>query len=147
MSDAWRRIDAWLTANAPGVLKALRPPVTADALASLERRLNRPLPIALRDAYGAHDGTRGEEHAILGAVRTPLDARWARYMWWLTAENALACYRLMNDLSDEWPPSLLPVAEDGGGNLIVVDLDRGTVSAWDHETWESIKLADDFGAW
>lgn len=147
MIEAWQRIDAWLAANASSVLKKLRPPVTGPALAALEQGLNRPVPVSLRDAYRAHDGARGEERAIFGAVRVPPDARWARCMWWLSAEKTLGRYRFMRDLSDQWPSTLLPIAEDAGGNLLVVDLDQGTLSAWDHETWGSRKLADDFGAW
>ena len=146
-SDVWPTIDSWLAKNAPRVLRALGSPIARGGLARLEGALNRALPGGLADAYRAHDGARDEAHALFGAVRAPRDARWVRYMWWLSVDEALAQYRFMRDLGVDWPEARLPIAQDAGGNLVYVDLDDGRCAAWDHETTESIDLASDFGAW
>jgi SMI1-KNR4 cell-wall len=67
-------------------------------------------------------------------------------MWWLPIDGAIGQLALLRDIGD-WPEELLPIAADGGGNLIVVDVATGRVSAWDHEDWSTTALADDFGAW
>ena len=83
----WPRIDAWLAAHAPEVLGLLRAPATAEALAKVEARAGRPLPASVREAYLAHDGVRGDERAIFGALRAK-SAPWARQMTWLPLDRA-----------------------------------------------------------
>jgi cell wall assembly regulator SMI1 len=146
-SNPWPEIDAWLARNAPRVLRALRAPANDAALARVGRALGRALPVAIADAYRAHDGVRDEQNAWLGAVRVPDDARWVRYMWLLSANEALARWHFMRDLGISWAEALLPIAADAGGNVVVVNLDDGRCGAWDHETAEVIQLASDFGAW
>jgi cell wall assembly regulator SMI1 len=141
----WVAIDAWLAEHAPHILAQLRAPASR---ASLERlaAVAGPLPAGLVTAYTAHDGADGEWPAIFGAVRVPRAVLSARYTWWLSTEDAAAQLELVRDLGG-WPSALLPFAADGAGNLLVVDLKRGAISAWDHETAETTRLADDFDAW
>jgi cell wall assembly regulator SMI1 len=143
-TNPWPRIDAWLAKNAPNVLEKLRPPAPAAALAKLEKILGRPLPVGVADAYRAHDGAAGENSTIFGAVRVPKRHEWARLMWWLPLEEAYARLKFMEDLG-EWPEGQFPIAEDAGGNLLLVDLASGIVGAWDHENWNTKELAKDFG--
>lgn len=108
--------------------------------------MGRPLPAGVIAMYQAHDGTHDEESAILAAMRAPNDAQWARYMWWLSAEDArkkLAFMRGLGNFAEE----LMPFALDAGGNLLVVDTRTGRVAAWDHETAETTTLANDMDAW
>lgn len=152
-SPTWQRIDTWLRASAPEVLRRLRPPIEPATLAKLEATAGKPLPASLVEAYLAHDGAAGEHPTVFGAVRAPKDALWARHMWWLPADRAVGSVLFMRELSVDvpdsktWPAALLPIAEDGGGNKIVVDLDSGEVSAWDHEDGTTTKLAADVGTW
>ncbi len=149
----WNRIDTWLAEHAPNVLRLLRPPIDDATLAKLEAAAGKTLPASLVEAYRAHDGAAGEHRAIFGAVRTPKDALWARHMSWLSGDRAVGSLLFMRALATEvpgaaeWPATLLPVGDDGGGNKIVVDLDSGEVSAWDHEDHSMAKLADDFSVW
>jgi len=142
-SNPWLRIDAWLKANAPNVLRKLRPPASAAAIAKLEQLMKRQLPQGIADAYRAHDGATGENSTVFGAIRAHRDIEWARYMWWLPLEEAYARLKFMEDLG-EWPEGQFPFAEDAGGNLILVDLASGAVTAWDHEDWSRKALAKDF---
>jgi cell wall assembly regulator SMI1 len=144
--SAWTRIDAWLRTHAPTILDELRPPASSEAIARLEAHVGRKLPPGLVAMYEAHDGVKEDECSVLAAMRAPKDAQWARYMWWLPTMGAEAQLDMMRDIGD-WPPELLPFAQDAGGNLLVVDLESGQVSAWDHETWETTKLSSDLDAW
>lgn len=145
--SAWPRIDAWLVKHAPDVLALLREPLDDAGLAKLESAAGQALPPSLVEAYRAHDGAMGEHATILGAVRAPKAVLWARHMSWLSADRAVGSLRYMRELSETWPKALLPVADDDVGNLIVVELDTGVVSAWDHEDRCTTRLADDFGTW
>lgn len=144
--SAWRRIDAWLSENAPEVLAQLRPPAKGEDLSKLEAYVGGKLPAAIVEAYRAHDGALEDATTIFGAVRVPKEAPWAHFMYWLSAERVREQLAFMRDLG-EWPEELLPIAEDAGGNLVVIDLKSGAVSAWDHEDWSTIKLAADFAQW
>lgn len=143
--NPWPRIDAWLANNAPNVLRKLRPPAPAAALAKLEKILGKKLPAGVVDAYRAHDGAAGENSTVFGALRVPRQLEWARLMWWLPLEEAYARLEFMQELG-EWPEGQFPIAEDAGGNLILVDLATGAVGAWDHEDWSTKPLAKDFSA-
>jgi cell wall assembly regulator SMI1 len=68
-------------------------------------------------------------------------------MWWLPIDKALQRQRFVLDLGIDWPATLLPIAEDAGGNLLVADLGNGRISAWDHETASTQTIAPDFGSW
>lgn len=145
--SAWSRIDKWLAKHARNVLGLLRGPLDAEGLAKLEAAAGRPLPPGLREGYRAHDGAAGEHATILGAVRVPRDALWARHMSWLSAERAVGSMLYMREQSETWPATLLPIADDASGNLIVASLDTGVISAWDHEDGSTTWLADDFATW
>ncbi len=144
LKNPWPRIDAWLAKNAPNVANKLRPPAPAAALAKLEKILGRALHPGVADAYRAHDGATGENSTVFGAIRVPQRHAWARLMWWLPLEEAYARLKFMEDLG-EWPEGQFPIAEDAGGNLILIDLASGAVGARDHEDWSTKELAKDFG--
>lgn len=57
MQSDWRRILAWVDANAPDLLDALEPPADRADLADAERRLSLRLPTALRTFYALQNGT------------------------------------------------------------------------------------------
>jgi len=145
--NPWPRIDAWLSAHAPKIVRKLRPPLNGEGIARFERNLGRALPPAVAEAYRAHDGVRGELPAIFGAVRTPTDAQWARYMWWLPADDALQTLGSFRELGVGWAESRLPIGKDAGDNVLLVDLDHGSIAAWDNESGDITPLAPDFGAW
>lgn len=145
--SAWLRIDEWLAKHARNVLALLRAPLDDEGLTKLSAAVGQPLPPSLVEAYCAHDGAAGEHPTILGAVRVPRDALWVRHMSWLSSERAVGSMRYMREVSETWPPALLPIADDDAGNLIVIALDTGLVSAWDHEDGSTTRLADDLATW
>src|SRR5690349_7083526 len=126
-SSPWPRIDGWLARYAPKVLRQLRPPLDEAGMVRLERALGRSLPDSLADAYRAHDGAKGEGASVFGGARAPFSVGWVRFMGWLPAEQAVRRLRWMCDLGIEWPENWFPLGEDGGGNVLVVDLESGEI--------------------
>ena len=57
MESHWRRILAWVEANAPDLLDFLEPPAERADLAETERRLSMRLPTALHAFYALQNGT------------------------------------------------------------------------------------------
>src|SRR5690349_11970013 len=58
MMTHWERIEAWLAAHAPYLLRDLRKAAAPSALAKLEAQLRRRLPEAVRAFYSIHDGQK-----------------------------------------------------------------------------------------
>jgi cell wall assembly regulator SMI1 len=138
-------VDAWLAGHAPTVLEKLNPPASTAALEKLAAAARGPLPPGLVTMYQAHDGAK-DDSAVLAAMRTPQDAQWVRYAFWLSAEGAVRELAMMRDLGD-WPEGLVPFAVDAGGNLLVVELGSGRVLARDHEDGVGVELAPSMDAW
>ena len=57
VTSSWRRIDAWLAANAPMLAPKMREGATPKAIAEAERVLDVELPDAVRASYLIHDGS------------------------------------------------------------------------------------------
>jgi cell wall assembly regulator SMI1 len=56
ISDVWARFVTLLAADAPQMVGRIRPPVTVEALAEAEKRLNVALPEDMRRLYLLADG-------------------------------------------------------------------------------------------
>ena len=143
----WPRISAWLRVHARPVARQLRPPVKPAQLASCERAIGSPLHETLRTAYLIHDGARPGQRALFAALRSGKHQQWVHGMSWLPLGQAVDELHEMQSIFDDWPDTLLPIASDGGGNHVLVDLTAGTVLLRDHETGELEDLAPDFTAY
>jgi cell wall assembly regulator SMI1 len=137
--DALSRLRNALAATAPALAARLERPAAAEALTGLERALGRPIPDELRAFYSVADGDgpviedepdiRG---LLLGATQGPL---WSRGMRWLSAREAMAELRGGRDtMAESFARSWIPIATDDNGNFVIVDAERGTVFAIDHES-------------
>lgn len=145
--SVWKRIDAWLERKAPATLASLNPGAPEPALAAFEAKLGRRLPASMRAAYAAHDGAIDEMAiAIFGALRAKPNHQWLRYMSWLPLDRVLEERATMGD-AGEWPEHHLPIATDGGGNALLLDLESEAILLFDHETWEPEEVASSFEAW
>jgi cell wall assembly regulator SMI1 len=143
----WGRIVEWLAEHAPETAAALAPPAPADQLAIAESELDFPLPPELSAWWSVQGGVR---QVVLGGVL----GGYAPY----GLADMMATRRLMLDIADqvwdEWSrtagarepagghawaflPTLVPIARNGSGDDLVVDLRsgplRGCVKAYDHE--------------
>lgn len=120
MEDLWRRIEGILDARAERSdawrerRGSLRPPVDAEEVARAEAELGLPLHPELRASLGVHDG---QDPRALEVFK-----KWGLH----SLAAALADWRFYGERHDyrrEW----LPIARDGGGGRILLDLRRGAV--------------------
>lgn len=128
MNDLWRRIEATLDARAARSDAArerrdsLRPPTDPASLARAEAMLGRSFPPELRAAFEVHDGQ--DPHALEVFSRWGLHSLADALGVWQSHE-AMAREGLLDEAA--WRREWLPVAKDGGGNHVVVDLRTGAV--------------------
>ncbi|MFT7835502.1 SMI1/KNR4 family protein [Saccharothrix sp. BKS2] len=102
------------------------PPVEPGLLARLEERIGHALPDEYRDYLLEQDGGQLEENdrgvdSVFGLGPVP---------------DQTSTWEVLEIYRDRVPSWLLPVADDGAGNLYAISLrsgDRGTVWFWDHE--------------
>lgn len=128
LPEVLTRLDAWMAADAPEHHAGLRPGLDDEALDATQARLGLPLPAALRTLYRWHDG--GE---ALGLWFLPLHELEAERASWadIAADPMTA---LDEDIVSHPPgairplyatPDWLPILNDGGGNVITLDLHPG----------------------
>ena len=114
----------------------LRPGASETALADAERALGLALPADVRAVYAAHDGQAGDAPGALGGLRfLPLADVAAEHAKWA---DVLATSPDLAGLPVEavpagavaattWDARWVPVADDGAGNGLAVDLAAGPV--------------------
>ena len=153
----WDDIEPWLAQNAPRIHAGLAPGASAEQIGALETAIGAPLPVELRDWFRRHDG-----------------APTLRSYDFLSTQRALATWRGRNEMLDDgtfldgrapaddsgeyfepvwWHRSWLPIAEDGCGNLICVDLApgpaavRGQILFWEMQTGPEASRARSINQW
>jgi cell wall assembly regulator SMI1 len=57
MKEYWDRIERWLTANAPDILKDMRPGASADDIRWAEQQLGCAFPEEVREWCTIHNGS------------------------------------------------------------------------------------------
>lgn len=100
------------------------PSPRADALKRLSNWIGGELPPSYLDFVSLHDGAEPEENALR------------------TSDNEIGLTRFipvheapaLSAQIEEFPTSVIPLAEDGCGNYLYVEPTTGTVRFWDHET-------------
>jgi hypothetical protein len=129
----WRRIEAWLKANAPRSHRTLGKPGKAEAIAAAEARMGLLFPDDLRASLLRHDGTVFVKDTwgfgFLG--NSNLTVREIRDAWQGLCEI---------DGEDEgdprtewWDGRMLPFGADGMGDHLVIDSVWRDVGDTDHE--------------
>ncbi|WP_214413754.1 SMI1/KNR4 family protein [Sphaerisporangium fuscum] len=66
VDQQWRRIEAWLKANAPVTYAELRPPARAHTIAVAESQMGLRFPDSLRASLLRHNGSRSRSSGLLG---------------------------------------------------------------------------------
>lgn len=102
------RLDAWLATHAPRVRAELGAGATPKQLAHLEQTLGVELPADLAAWLMLHDG-----RAALGSYAL------------LSAEGIAATWSAWIRRAEDYRRTWIPVAEDGGLNLVCVDVEPG----------------------
>jgi cell wall assembly regulator SMI1 len=133
----WERIAAWLRSH--GSRSAARlPGVDAVRIRQIERELGTALPSALVALWRLEGVERGYwlPPASGNALEEPGEALGTRAILLEVADQEDPADPMW---AERFVPELMPIAMDGGGNNLVVDLrsgeHHGAVFFWDHEVW------------
>jgi cell wall assembly regulator SMI1 len=134
MKAIWDRIHVWLSANAPEVLKSLRPGATDEQLRAAEAEMGVALPDDVKACYRIHDGQRCKK----GEMWPPT---FLYGLEWETLSDILNLWRGMKGLVDDgtfgrwrsipkgpirtdwWHPAWIPLTSDHHGAGHYLDLD------------------------
>lgn len=115
VSQAWKRIEQWLSQNTPQLLKNLQAGATENAIEQAEEQLEVYLPEDVKASYRIHNGQiHGSVGFVDGCCFLSLDEmlnQWSCQM------------ELDEDIEGEWHPLWVPIAYDYRGNYYCLDLD------------------------
>lgn len=138
VTEQWQRILRWLDDYAPVTAAALRPGGDPAAVRELERQTGLSVPAELREWWRVCGGTEDRMYAeILPPFYTPYGPA-----------GSLRCWQVLHGRPGEviagafagspargFHPAWLPIAFDGCGDALAVDLRpgplRGCVLEWD----------------
>jgi cell wall assembly regulator SMI1 len=142
VNESWDTIVDWLGRHTPSELALVRPPATADDLAWAATTVGADLPGELLAWWRRTDGQSGKGH-LVPPFYSPYPVRAAlrsREIWlsaWNGAVRGTAVDEFAAHLAEAdrapagspckgaWLPSWLPIAGDGGGDDLFVDLRPG----------------------
>ena len=132
MKAQWERIEAWLAAYAPYLLRDLRKGAAPPTLAKLESQILRGLPESVRAFYAIHDGQKSEcPKGLFYSLRFLPLARVleAQQLWaGLVDMNDELAHAMSSSPSGHIKPLYanalwIPFADDQSGNHLGIDLD------------------------
>jgi cell wall assembly regulator SMI1 len=127
MRTVWERIETWLKAQAPEILKDLRPGATEVELRRTENSLGILLPNAVKDSYLIHNGAEGcglfscEDFLSLNEMVS----KWKvlKDIWDTGFFNKFQGDPTGPVRADWWNPKWIPWLSDASGNHLCFDLD------------------------
>jgi cell wall assembly regulator SMI1 len=145
VAEHWSRIVEWLREHAPTTASVLRRPAGKPALRELARETRLDVPDELREWWSVCGGTEQSAFAeVLPPFYTPLGPAMSLRSWelkrpfWSSGVESEA-----GDPTVGFHPQWLPIAFDGCGDALAVDLRpgalRGCVVEWDRERREMVK--------
>ncbi|MBP2474699.1 cell wall assembly regulator SMI1 [Crossiella equi] len=147
VAEGWGRLWTWLAESAPTTHELLRPGAAPAEVEDLERRLGLTFSAELRQWWTLCDGTVRTDFAEIfppfytpHSTRSAFDAReWRRLRWreqWAEPDAEPEAGTAARSFHPAW----VPIAFDGCGDALVVDLRpgplHGCVLEWDQERSE-----------
>jgi len=152
----WDRLVEWLARELPAALSHLRPPSSVPVPAALVDGSGGDWPEELVEWFGLHDGVEGYPFSDFVGGYRPISAAWALSSWeayvastdaWDDEDRAYAADLHAGEDTDVFDHRLVPIAEDGSGGALVVDLRpgpaRGHVVRFDTETGTEYRGSSD----
>ncbi|MER6133951.1 SMI1/KNR4 family protein [Streptomyces sp. NPDC001815] len=119
IDGSWSMIESWLSEHAPGTYASLPPAADSDTVRAAERRCGLVFPEEVVASLHRHDGSG--EFLLPGNYRLSGAAEIAKsYAGWMGSQQ--------RDVPEElryWRPSWLPLAQDGAGDSLFVEMARG----------------------
>lgn len=159
MQKIWNKIENWLKSHNSAIFNNLSSGATEEKIMRIEDEMNIQFPEDFKQSYLIHNGQESET--------TPLIEEWEL----LSLEYILDEWHIMKNLydqgrfldatskpigevkSDWWNPKWIPIASNGAGDLVCLDLDPAVggnigqiISFW-HMDEQREKLADNFKSW
>lgn len=181
---AWHRIEDWLSRFAPRFRTELNPPATAAEIDTVATTLGVALPADLRAWWGLSNGVRHgvglPSASLIPDFSSPYPIAMALKRWrvhlevqqksyppgmreemeqFIAAQNTQPAGTLLPQLY--WLPRWLPIAGDGGGGGLFIDLregpqrgclvefsrdHQGTTPRWESVTQLWVDVADELEA-
>ena len=132
MKTQWERIEAWLAAHAPYLLRDLRKGAAPSTLAKLEAQIQRGLPESVRAFYAVHDGQKSvcPKGLFYSLQCMPLARVLEAQRLWagLVDMNDELAHAMSSSPSGHIKPLYanplwIPFADDQSGNHLGIDLD------------------------
>jgi cell wall assembly regulator SMI1 len=169
VGDVWNRVEAWLSLHAPDIRESLLPPVGAGAVQDLEEVVKLALPTAFKTSLALHDGQDDRAPSGLFPYSTILGPAPAWRL--LSVEEIDREWQMLAELSDGgdfkgnkaspatgvrpdwWNKGWLPIAGDGGGDSVCIDLSPATggsigqIIIFHHDDGDRPVLASSFESW
>ncbi|MEU5693066.1 SMI1/KNR4 family protein [Actinosynnema sp. NPDC020468] len=145
VEESWDRIEKWLHATAPAAAERLSPPASAAAVGAAETTVGLPFPPDLVASLRRHDGVTpyGRDrfllppHWILVSLEYCVET-WRRYTDELNHRQATEIESMDGEDEDAWSepeededafwgwsPGWFPIAADGTGCHLLVELRPG----------------------
>lgn len=159
MEKIWKKIEAWLEANAPETLADLRPGASEADVKKAEKAFSARLPEDVVASYAVHDGARGGSAPLFGDY-TLLSLEAAVKEWKTLKKLAgSGVFEFMSGKPaprvkpDWWNPRWIPVASNSSGDFLCVDLDParpgkpGQIVSFLHADAARELVAKDFKSW
>jgi len=159
VTSAWARIDGWLEAHAPHVLRNLAGPASNGQIAACENAVGAELPGDVLASYRVHNGQPKEDAGLLyGQVLLPLKEVVRQWEGWkeLVEDGTFKDVESDPDEGvrrDWYHLAWVPLTYDGGGYHFCVDLDpapggtRGQVISFWHDDPQRGVVARSLGQW
>nr|WP_290227629.1 SMI1/KNR4 family protein [Trichocoleus desertorum] len=135
MDELWLDLERWLSNHLPEVLTDLNSGCSNEELRELERGLNCELPEDFKAFYRHHNGQQGQTTGLfLGLEFLSAASLYSEWATWrdLTLEDEEIATEIE---SESFPQDAIktlyinlkwiPIARDGGGNHLGIDLDPG----------------------
>lgn len=134
MRKNWNIIISWLKENALPVFNDLFPGVDASELSAAENKIGAPFPADMKQSLLIHNGQRGAAAPLMGDWQLMyvkiIVERWEMlktgYDNWKGEKG--------NDAENDWNYKMIPIAHNGAGDFICINLDKGK------ETYGEIKI-------
>ncbi|MFF5078542.1 SMI1/KNR4 family protein [Actinoplanes sp. NPDC000266] len=141
MLEPWDRIVEWLRQHCPADAADVRAPAAEADLEAAESAVGVPLPVDLAAWWRTADGVGPRFHLLPGfAPYSVRDALASRRTWLEVSEPSGDTEPAGSACHGVWLPQWLPVAGNGSGDDLFVDLRPGPafgcVGRFDHEIWE-----------
>lgn len=142
MKSIWSKVENELSTKARPILESMNPPAEEADIEALEEHVGQELPTDYRDFLLTHNGQSQDSNPGFFDMFSLMPLELVQESWDELEE-------LREDVGEEdsCPGDWLPIAEDGTGDLICVELETGAISKFVQDDDQNEDVADSFESW